>query len=51
MEKLQKELQMWQEVKTSLTSVPKDHRSQYHTQYLNEVEQRIYDCKCLIENL
>lgn len=51
MEKLQKELQMWQDVQTALKSVPNEHRSQYHTQYLNEVEQRIYDCKSLIENL
>lgn len=48
---LEQELKLWRDVMMVLRSVPNDMRSQYHTNYLNEVEQRVYETEELIKNL
>lgn len=51
MEKRTEELKMWKDMKLALESIPLNHRSRYHTDYLTEVAVRIHECQDLIEHL
>lgn len=42
---IEQQLKLWQDVETVLSSIPENMRSRYHTDYLNEVSGRVYECQ------
>lgn len=40
---LEEELKIWSELLQKLRSVPNDMRSRNHTNYISEVEMRVYE--------
>jgi hypothetical protein len=47
----EQELQMWIEVKKILDSIPNDYRSQNHTNYLAEIDMRVYETNEIVNYL